>query len=81
MATWINGVVRDDDLTAHLTDADPIRLYRSFVAVVMLTRENASAKQMVDLRVCVPARYKDTFATLTVFVPNHRDSMSRILAI
>ncbi|MFD5508489.1 M55 family metallopeptidase [Streptomyces sp. NPDC127051] len=38
MATWINGAVRDDELTVHLTDADPIRLYRSFVAVVVLTR-------------------------------------------
>lgn len=38
MATWINGAVRDDGLTVHLTDSDPIRLYRSFVAVVMLTR-------------------------------------------
>ncbi|WP_063802171.1 M55 family metallopeptidase [Streptomyces sp. WM6378] len=38
MATWINGAVREDELTVRLTDADPIRLYRSFVAVVMLTR-------------------------------------------
>lgn len=38
MATWINGAVREDALTVCLTDADPIRLYRSFVAVVMLTR-------------------------------------------
>ncbi|MFI6684049.1 M55 family metallopeptidase [Streptomyces sp. NPDC050485] len=41
MATWINGAVRDDDLTVHLTDADPIRLYRRFVAVVILTRSIA----------------------------------------
>ncbi|MEV6734158.1 MULTISPECIES: M55 family metallopeptidase [unclassified Streptomyces] len=38
MATWINGAVREDELTVHLTDTDPIRLYRSFVAVVVLTR-------------------------------------------
>ncbi|WP_329561382.1 M55 family metallopeptidase [Kitasatospora sp. NBC_01266] len=38
MATWINGAVRDDDLTVHLTDTDPVRLYRGFVAVVVLTR-------------------------------------------
>ncbi|WP_331284038.1 M55 family metallopeptidase [Streptomyces sp. H39-C1] len=38
MATWINGAVREDALTVCLTDADPIRLYRGFVAVFMLTR-------------------------------------------
>ncbi|BDM69282.1 transporter [Streptomyces nigrescens] len=40
MATWINGVVRDndDDLTVHVTDDDPLRLYRTFVTVVFLTR-------------------------------------------
>ncbi|GAB2724404.1 hypothetical protein GCM10010442_52090 [Kitasatospora kifunensis] len=38
MATWINGVVREDELTVRITDTDPIRLYRSFVTVVVLTR-------------------------------------------
>ncbi|WP_310725889.1 M55 family metallopeptidase [Streptomyces sp. N2A] len=38
MATWINGVMRDDELTVHLTEDDPIRLYRTFVTVVLLTR-------------------------------------------
>lgn len=41
MATWFNGAVRDGELTVHLTDTDPIRLYRGFVAVVMLTRSIA----------------------------------------
>ncbi|MFF7992546.1 hypothetical protein ACFZDG_22470 [Kitasatospora xanthocidica] len=30
--------IRDDDLTVHITDDDPIRLYRAFVTVVSLTR-------------------------------------------
>ncbi|GAA1233396.1 M55 family metallopeptidase [Kitasatospora nipponensis] len=45
MATWIAGVERggvgaerDDPLLVRLTDDDPIRLYRRFVTVVMLTR-------------------------------------------
>ncbi|MFF2813125.1 M55 family metallopeptidase [Streptomyces sp. NPDC058000] len=39
MATWINGVVPDDDeLTVHVTDDDAIGLYRTFVTVVLLTR-------------------------------------------
>ncbi|WP_246102562.1 M55 family metallopeptidase [Streptomyces piniterrae] len=38
MATWIAGVVRMDAVTVGLTDEDPIRLYRKFVTVVMLTR-------------------------------------------
>jgi D-amino peptidase len=40
MATWISGVVRDDreQTIVHLTDDDPIRLYRTFIAVVILTR-------------------------------------------
>ncbi|MGW1197450.1 M55 family metallopeptidase [Streptomyces sp. NPDC002536] len=38
MATWIAGVVREDAVTVRMTDEDPIRLYRRFVAVVMLTR-------------------------------------------
>ncbi|MGW4568051.1 M55 family metallopeptidase [Streptomyces sp. NPDC004561] len=38
MATWINGVTREDDLTVRLRDDDPIHLYRTFVTVVILTR-------------------------------------------
>ncbi|MFF8314465.1 M55 family metallopeptidase [Streptomyces lydicus] len=38
MATWINRVERADELTVRVTDDDPIRLYRTFVAVVLLTR-------------------------------------------
>ncbi|MER6378928.1 M55 family metallopeptidase [Streptomyces sp. NPDC001250] len=38
MATWINGVVREDDLTVRLRDDDPVRLYRTFVTLVLLTR-------------------------------------------
>ncbi|MFI9274338.1 M55 family metallopeptidase [Kitasatospora sp. NPDC052896] len=37
-ATWITGVVRTDELTVRITDRDPIRLYRAFVTVVLLTR-------------------------------------------
>ncbi|GAA1909995.1 M55 family metallopeptidase [Streptantibioticus ferralitis] len=38
MATWITGVLRVDNLTVRITDDDPIRLYRTFVTVVLLTR-------------------------------------------
>ncbi|AJT62809.1 M55 family metallopeptidase [Streptomyces chattanoogensis] len=38
MATWITGVERIDAVTVRLTDEDPIRLYRRFVTVVVLTR-------------------------------------------
>jgi D-amino peptidase len=40
MATWITGVVPDpeDPAVAHLSDDDPIRLYRAFVTVLLLTR-------------------------------------------
>ncbi|MCC2280608.1 M55 family metallopeptidase [Streptomyces sp. ET3-23] len=38
MATWIADVERVDAVTVRMTDEDPIRLYRRFVAVVMLTR-------------------------------------------
>jgi D-amino peptidase len=40
MATWINGVAAHpgDPCTVTLTDEDPIRLYRTFVTVVLLTR-------------------------------------------
>ena len=38
MATWINGVERVDSRTVQVTDDDPIRLFRTFVTVVLLTR-------------------------------------------
>lgn len=40
MATWITGVERDpaDAVTVRITDEDPVRLYRTFVTVVLLTR-------------------------------------------
>jgi D-amino peptidase len=38
MATWIRGVDRSDVKTVVITDDDPIRLYRTFVTVIALTR-------------------------------------------
>ena len=45
MATWITGVERggtgaesDDPTLVRMTDDDPVRLYRTFVTVVLLTR-------------------------------------------
>ncbi|HEX4787281.1 MAG TPA: M55 family metallopeptidase [Actinospica sp.] len=40
MATWLERVEPDkqDPTVVHLADADPIRLYRTFVTLVMLTR-------------------------------------------
>ena len=40
MATWLERVEPDtrDPTVVHLTDEDPIRLYRTFVTLVMLTR-------------------------------------------
>jgi len=40
MATWLERVESDgqDPTVVHLTDADPIRLYRTFITLVMLTR-------------------------------------------
>ena len=40
MATWLERVNPDaeDPTVVHLTDDDPIRLYRTFVTLVMLTR-------------------------------------------
>jgi D-amino peptidase len=40
MATWLERVEPDaqDPTVVHLTDDDPIRLYRTFVTLVMLTR-------------------------------------------
>jgi D-amino peptidase len=38
MATWIRGVDRAQPRTVIITDDDPLRLYRTFVTVVALTR-------------------------------------------
>ncbi len=41
MATWITGVSRSGNTTVQVSDSDPIRLYRSFINVVILTRDIA----------------------------------------
>ena len=38
MATWITGVTRAGTSAVTITDGDPVRLYRTFVTVVVLTR-------------------------------------------
>jgi D-amino peptidase len=38
MATWIRGVERSGARTVTVTDDDPLRLYRSFVTIIALTR-------------------------------------------
>jgi D-amino peptidase len=38
MATWIRGVERLEARRVAIVDDDPLRLYRTFVAVVFLTR-------------------------------------------
>jgi len=40
MATWVGGVVPDElePTIVHITDDDPVRLYRTFITVVILTR-------------------------------------------
>jgi D-amino peptidase len=40
MATWLERVEADkgDSSVVHLMDEDPIRLYRTFITLVMLTR-------------------------------------------
>jgi len=41
MASWIRGVERDGARTITVTDDDPLRLYRTFVTIVTLTRSIA----------------------------------------
>ncbi|MCW2794298.1 MAG: peptidase D-aminopeptidase [Nocardioides sp.] len=41
MATWVAGVERIGDTVASMTDDNPIRLYRRFITVVLLTRDIA----------------------------------------
>ncbi|MEP9383973.1 M55 family metallopeptidase [Nocardioides sp. KR10-350] len=38
MATWITGVRRTGQVAVELSDEDPLRLFRTFVTVVLLTR-------------------------------------------
>ncbi|SDT32935.1 D-amino peptidase [Friedmanniella luteola] len=38
MATWVAGVERVDARTVQVTGDDPVRLFRTFVTIVMLTR-------------------------------------------
>jgi D-amino peptidase len=38
MATWITGVRRSGNTAAEIVDDDPVRLFRKFVSVVLLTR-------------------------------------------
>ena len=38
MATWLRGVERTGTSTVSMTDDDPLRLYRTFVTAVCLTR-------------------------------------------
>ncbi len=38
MATWITGVLRSGNTTAEIVEDDPLRLFRKFVSVVLLTR-------------------------------------------
>jgi D-amino peptidase len=41
MATWLTGVERQDRTTVQISDDDPIRLYRTLVLTVLLTRDIA----------------------------------------
>lgn len=41
MATWITGVKRSGNTVVAVTDDDPIRLFRKFINVVLLTRDIA----------------------------------------
>ncbi|CAN5598367.1 M55 family metallopeptidase [soil metagenome] len=41
MATWITGVSRTGNVTVAVTDEDPIRLFRTFINMVILTRDIA----------------------------------------
>ena len=38
MATWLHGVDRVDEKTVAMTDDDPLRLFRTFITAVTLTR-------------------------------------------
>lgn len=38
MATWITGIERSGGVTVSISDDDPIRLFRTFITAVLLTR-------------------------------------------
>jgi D-amino peptidase len=38
MATWVTGVRRSGSTTTEIVDDDPLRLFRTFITVVLLTR-------------------------------------------
>jgi D-amino peptidase len=42
-ATWVRGTSRLDTVTVELTDADPLALFQSFIALVYLTRSLVEA--------------------------------------
>jgi D-amino peptidase len=41
MSAWIRGVQRSGPRAVTVTDDDPLRLYRTFVTVISLTRSIA----------------------------------------
>ena len=43
--------------------------------------KDATAQQVVELRVCVAARNKNSFTPDAAFIPQHRHAMSGVLAI
>ena len=48
---------------------------------MMLAGKDATAEEMVELRVCVAPRNKNPFARDACFVPQNRHAMSGVLAI
>ncbi|GAA5196088.1 M55 family metallopeptidase [Rugosimonospora acidiphila] len=38
LATWLRGVERIDEKTVMMTDDDPLRLFRTFITTILLTR-------------------------------------------
>ena len=48
---------------------------------MMFARKDATAQEVVELRVRVAPRNKNSFTTDAVFVPQHRHAMSGVLAI
>ncbi len=43
MATWVRGVERTGERTVQISSADPLQIYRSFVACISLTRSIVEA--------------------------------------
>jgi D-amino peptidase len=42
-SSWVRGVSRVDSRTVALTDDDPLRLFRTFITLVYLTRSLVEA--------------------------------------